>query len=50
MNTESFRGYRAKIPIIDDACLATLDEIYEIIFPSNKEETIKIIGDTLCIE
>ena len=50
MNTESFRGLRAKMPIIDDYCLATLDEIYEIIFSSSKKETIKIVGDTLCIE
>ena len=50
MNTESFRGLRAKIPTIDDWCIASLDKIYEIIFPSNKKETIKIVGDTLCIE
>ena len=52
MDTESFRGLRAKIPmIIDDYCLATLDEIYEIIYaPDKKEITIKIVGGTLCIE
>ena len=50
MNTESFRGLRAKMPIIDDYCLATLDEIYEIIYTPVKKETIKIVGDTLCIE
>lgn len=55
MNTESFRGLRAKMPIIDDCCLATLDEIYEIIFKNGssitiKEKTIKIVGETLCIE
>lgn len=49
MNTKSFRGLRAAMPILDD-CPITLDEIYEIIFPSNKKETIKIVGDTLCIE
>lgn len=49
MNTESFRGLRAKLPILDD-CPITLDDIYEIIFSSNKKETIKIVGDTLCIE
>ena len=47
MNTESFRGL---IPIIDDYCLATLDEIYKIIYDPNKKETIKIVGETLCIE
>lgn len=50
MNTESFRGYRASLPIFDDYCIASLDEIYEIIYPSEKKETIKIVGDTLCIE
>ena len=50
MNTESFRGLRAKIPIIDDYCPATLDEIYEIIYTPDKKETIKIVGDMLCIE
>lgn len=50
MNTESFRGYRAQLPIFDDCCIASLDEIYEIIYQSEKKETIKIIGDTLCIE
>ena len=49
MHTESFRGLRATIPILDD-CLIALDDIYEIIFPSSKKETIKIVGDTLCIE
>ena len=48
MNTESFRGLRAKMPILDD-CPITLDDIYEIIFPSNKKETIKIVGNTLFI-
>ena len=50
MNTESFRGLRAKIPTIDDYCLATLEEIYKIIYAPDKKETIKIVGDTLCIE
>lgn len=50
MNTESYRGLRAKMPIIDDYYLATLDEIYEIIYSSNEKEIIKIVGDTLCIE
>jgi len=55
MNTESFRGLRAKLPLLDempilDDCPITLDDIYEIIFSSNKKETIKIVGDTLCIE
>ncbi len=49
MDVESFRGLRAKLPILDD-CPITLDDIYEIIFSSNKKETIKIVGDTLCIE
>lgn len=50
MNTESLRGLRAKMPIIDDYCLATLNEIYEIIYTPVKKETIEIVGDTLCIE
>lgn len=51
MSTESeyIRGLRAKIPILDD-CLISLDDIYEIIYTPNKQETIKIVGDTLCIE
>ena len=49
MNTESFRGLRATIPILYD-CPITLDDIYELIYPSNEKEIIKIIGDTLCIE
>lgn len=50
MNTESFRGLRAKMPIIDDWCIASLDEIYEIIYAPDKK-TIKIVEDgTLCIE
>lgn len=47
MNTESFRGLRARLPILDE-CPITLE--YEMIFTSNKKETIKIVGDTLCIE
>ena len=54
MNTESYRGLRAKIPIFDDTFLASLDEIYEIIVKNDsiiiEEKTIKIVGDTLCIE
>lgn len=49
MNTESFRGLRATMPILDDYPI-TLDDIYEIIYTLNKEETIEIVGDTLCIE
>ena len=50
MNTESFRGLRAKMPVIDDWCIASLDEIYNIIYAPDKKETIKIVGDILCIE
>ena len=50
MNTEPCRGFRAKMPIIDDAFLMSLDDIYEIIYESNNKKIINIVGDTLCIE
>lgn len=57
MNTEAMvRGFRAKIPILDDLLIEP-DELERIVEIFSKEytvvyysEEIKIIGETLCIE
>ena len=54
MNTESFRGLRATLPIFDDFVIdqKVLEEAIESLRKvlHSVEQTIKIVGDMLCIE